>query len=119
MSRVDVLLGPMNKQTQWRVTVGGTVALLCVFALWSLGLFGGLGFPGMARAADVQQVAGDVKEIRVSQLSASIFGMRRDQCAAIKDGRAATAYTQQLHDLLDKYFYLQGRPFDLPGCNEL
>lgn len=99
---------------------------LYVFALWSLGIFAWLGFPGMARAEDLAKVAAsqmqqssDMKVIRVELLSNTIFGLRRDQCEAVKEGRGAGAYTQRLQEKLNDYFSIVGHEYILPACNEM
>lgn len=116
MSRTDQFLPPMNPLMRWRVSIAAGLFGLYVGAVWGLGVFAGWGFPGYARAADVQQQQAQTNAhlhgIDVTLLEQSLRSNQRslfDVQSRMSDKRAAhqpidpiyTNEEQRLKDVID------------------
>jgi hypothetical protein len=96
----------------WRIT--NAVALL-----WVTGWLGTFGYPGPARAIEMNIIKEEARSTRLEGLEARMFDLRVKQCEALKAGESQRAFTVQLQQLQEKYASLTMRRLDLPTCQEL
>lgn len=108
--------------TAWRWFMAGgivgTAGALAIHIALACGFLGGV-WPGFARADDTNKIKDEVQVARVENLEARIFDLRVAQCAAIREGKSAQAFTIQLQSLLQKYVNITQRSPNLPICEEL
>ncbi len=109
----------LNGSPYWRLAVTGCVMALSATALW--------GHYNYARAEEVDQkiesavdpIRVDLTSIKIERLTDSILSAKRDQCDAVREGRAAQAWTKRIQELSSQYFKMVGRPFEMPTCGEV
>lgn len=76
-------------------------------------------FPGFALASDQRATQSQVTAIRIEQLEARLFNLRKGQCDAIREGKSGLAYGQQIQPLARLYRELTGDTYRLAECSEL
>lgn len=99
-------------RTAWFGIVSGHI-------LWVCGLFATFGIPGpFARAAEMKQLAEDLRSDRIDRLDHDILNLRIQQCKATTP-EAKREYGERLQELESKYFSIVGRSPRVPGCDEV
>lgn len=114
-------VGDLDGHNKWQWAVFMKLWLLIVFVLWSLGVFSYIGFSGLARAEDVQQLQANVSAIQESLLEAQLLNTRREQCRAVeaKNAAAISFYAEKLIDLRKRYYALTQHNWDIPDCETI
>lgn len=110
----------MTRRWRWKMfagVVGAWVVILSMVTA-SFGVFPAV-YEGFAKAADQRATQSDVTAIRVEQLEARIFSLRKDMCVSIEAGKGGGVYWEQLKPLLRLYYDLTGQTYQLPECREL
>lgn len=111
--------GDIDGQHAWQWWVFMYLWVLFIFAAWTIGVFTGFGFPGLAKAADVSQLQGQVTGIQLSLLDAQLVQTRRDQCRAVEERNAEKQafYGDRLRELRMQYQHLTGEVWQIPPCD--
>lgn len=89
---------------------------------WACGWLAIFGLPGFARANEVATIQQQLTIIEKGQTKTEILTTRTAQCRVLKKGDNVDylqSLTGQLNDALDNYYRLVGKPYRLPGCDEL
>jgi len=96
----------------WRIIVGVHIALAC-------GWLSATGFPGFAKATDVEELRRGQMDAATEVVAQNIFDTRVRQCQAGTD-EARRFYAERLQMLLAKYVDITQREYNrVPGCGEL
>lgn len=103
---------------RWRLAHFALGVIMTVFMMWALGLFAAIGFPGFAKAADIQSVQRDVKEINLSLLEQRIYEAQRLQCSA-SNAEAQKFYDGQVKKMHREYREASGILLPVPDCRHL
>lgn len=111
--------GDHNGQVRWQWAVFMKLWLLIFFAFWALDAVPG--FPGLARADDVQQLQQNVSAIQADLLESSLLVTRREQCKSMVEGNAQARafYAEKLMALQKRYIVLFGYAWDVPPCDSI
>lgn len=116
--------GSPDHVQKWRNAVGISLVVLAAVFTAHLALACGW-FPavygGFAKADDLSTLKDTVNEIRVYQVEAGLFTVRREQCAAVAGDnlQARAFYSEKLTGLQRQYWSLVGHDYPLPACGEL
>jgi hypothetical protein len=98
--------------TLWRIMVSAHIALAC-------GWLSVTGFPGFARATDVESLKQGQVTAAAEVVAQNIFDTRVRQCQATTQ-EARQFYAGRLQSLLTRYVDLTQRVYPaLPACGEL
>ena len=104
----------------WRVTVSLSTVTILVWISWAMGAFTGMGFPGLARAGNVENVLARVTELQIGEIEGKILATQRDWCSSPLGSRARAFFLERRQLLLADYFDLTKRPYQsLPTCMDL
>lgn len=108
------------RRWRWKMfyAVSGVWVMVLAMMAASFGVFPAV-YQGFASAEDQQTTQGQVTAVRVEQLEAQLFNLRKDQCAALKEGRSGGAYWQQMQVLIDTLYALTKKVYIPIPCNEL
>lgn len=109
--------GDADGTYRWQWAVFMKLWLLIGFAVWALDLVPG--FPGLAKASDVDALASQISQSRVESLETSIFNMRIKQCATDIPPAVRQVYSEQVSKMLHTYHALTGVSYPLPDCGEV
>lgn len=60
-----------------------------------------------------------LRESKIVDLQKTILLTKKEQCDAIREGRSATYWTQQLSQQKQRYFELTANQADVPSCAEV
>lgn len=112
----------IDPQLRWRLAVSLTLVSVLVWIAWAMGAFAGVGFPGLARAADVEGLKQDVQGVK-----AEARDIRAQQIAERIDAVSATlcmeSYDAQLIDyrreLQRQHREVTGHEHTSPPCEIL
>lgn len=99
----------------WRICVSGTLSFLFVAFLWSVGLFASMGYPGFARADEVEDVKQQVNDVRASLLAKQIDDVTAALCMETVDRRLLD-YRRELQN---DYRAVKGHEHQSPACEIL
>lgn len=114
---------------KWRFAHFIAAIVFLVFMLWALGAFLIFGFPGFARASDLEEkvetvstqiasVNQEIKALKTDQLEQRIYDTERLRCSATTS-ESRRFYQGQVNKMMREYFNLTGIALDLPICAEL
>jgi hypothetical protein len=104
----------------WRwfvaLTTGVTAMALSVHIALACGLLAGVtGYPGFARATDVETLKAEARVQRIRELSKDLLDTKQKQCVA--SGDVKRLYLQTYNELRAEYFGLTRREFPDPNCD--
>jgi hypothetical protein len=113
---------PLDRRLLWRLTVSGFVGFLAVAFLWSVGVFAGMGYPGFARAGEIDDVKKQVQNVQtqISNVQAELLAKEIDSVSA---ALCMEQYEPRLLDyrnvLQEKYHAAKGEYHQSPPCEVL
>lgn len=124
LSIMDALVPPADSDPRavevhrWRVTVVACSAFcgLIVSIIISYGLVPGI-FPGFATARDVNDLRQVLLDERSSILDQQIFQLRQLNCTSKSDSEREMV-RGRIQDLMQRYYNVTGRSYDLPACGD-
>jgi len=105
----------MDSQLTWRLAVSATLAFLFVAFLWSVGLFASMGYPGFARADEVEDVKQQVNDVRASLLAKQIDDVSTALCME----RFEPRLLDYRRELQGQYRAVKGHEHESPDCEIL
>lgn len=120
----DFLLGLLppdltdpKSMTRWTIAMSAKVYLLAFFTIWAMSFIPG--FPGFARAGDVDRLSREIRSTRAEILESSIFNVRVKQCEPDTPLTLRRAYGEQVNKMLRTYYEITGTRYELPDCDEV
>lgn len=97
---------------------------MLIFVLWSFGAFASVGFPGYAKASDIDAIeewqrrqAEQTTQMQVTLTEQSIWEVFARSCRA--QGELREMHQRTLSGLQSRYKKLTGDPIQLPPCGAL
>lgn len=118
-SALSRALGLTDKQIKFLLRTGWVIAL-SMFMLWASGAlaFAGIGVSPFASASEVARLNQDVTGIKVQLLEQTLFDVRLRQCKA-ESTESRQYYYERLQEKMNDYFYITGRNWQPPACEEI
>jgi len=113
-----------NRQAMrtWRTLVALALIAMFVHTLGADGYLKFAGVDGFASSKDIERInsmldsaASHTKKIEDSLLEKAIIDLRSKQCAA----NSKIYFTERLGELMDQYYEVNKRAFQLPSCEDL
>jgi len=99
----------------WRLTVSLSIAAIGLWILWALGIASWIGSPGLARADEVEKLAGQVGEVQASLLADKIDAISTKLCMESFDAQLV----EYRRALQEQFYEVKGRFHESPPCEIL
>lgn len=96
---------------RWRLVVAAVCAGMILFMVWAVSPW------GFASASDMNNIRGDINDVKISQLEQALFAAKDSECTS-PDPVARSFFRTRVLTLSREYFRITGISANIPPCKD-